>query len=436
VCPQLDANMSFVGSEDCLTLNVWTPSAAPAQPLPVLVFLHGGGNTQGSSSATSNGVYLYDGEHVAEKGDVVVVTLNYRLGVLGFFAHTSLDAESADQVSGNYGILDQIAALGWVKRNISAFGGDPARVLVFGESAGAVDTCVQVASPLSAGLFSAALMESGGCGAPTLAQTETQDQPLVQMAGCDPSGDVTSCLRALPAEDLVTRLPGVVSVSGLDKGVKYGPNVDGHVLVDTPLKTLLAGKHNRVPFIVGSNADETSRYVPAVPDATTYASLVHQEFGAALGDQILARYPASAFPSPRAAFVAVTTDARFVCPARTIARAARGAQAEPVRRYFFSHALDSTAAKSYGAWHGLELLWVFQHLDVAGYVPSAAEVGLSDAMIGYWSRFAAAGDPDGPGAIAWPAYDAATDATLELDDTIAGLDGVRTARCDFWDSLL
>ena len=355
---------------------------------------------------------------------------------MGFLAHPSLDAESDKKISGNYGIFDQIAALAWVQRNIAAFGGDPKRVLLFGESAGAVDTCVHLASPLSAGLFSAALMESGGCGDQPLATVEQDGAAAVDKAGCTAAADIPACLRALGGAALVQAAPGVVSVTGLETGIKYAPNVDGYLLADSPLNLILAGKHNHVPFVVGANSDETSKYAPAVADAQAYTDLLHTQFGTVLGDLVLQQYPAAGFATARKAYIAVTTDARFVCPSRKIARSVRAQQTQPAYRYFFTHALDAAPAlQPLGAWHGLELLWVFHHLDVGNYPASAAESALSDAMIGYWTRFAGAGDPNGAGAPNWPVYDATSDPALALDDTIAAITGVRTANCNFWDSL-
>jgi len=275
-CPPLDANHAVQGDEDCLTLNVWAPASTPAQPLPVLFFIHCGGNAQGASSAMAGTIAVYDPQHLVEHQPVVVVTINCRLGVLGFLTAAALDAESPQHVSGNYGILDQIAAPKWVQRNIGALGGDPSRVMVFGESAGAVDTCVQLTSPLSTGLFSSALMESGGCVAPTLATEETQDQAFLQAAGCSGAADVAACLRALSAADTVTKLPAMVSVTGLGSGPHYQPVVDGWVLTAAPLAVIAAGQHHAVPFTVGANSDETSRYAPMIPDQATYTNLIHQ----------------------------------------------------------------------------------------------------------------------------------------------------------------
>jgi len=432
-CPQLDDAGNPIGEEDCLTLNVWIPNAIDA-PRAVMVFLHGGGNTIGGSAKLSGTLPIYDGQWLAEKGDVVVVTVNYRLGALGFLALAALDDESAQKVSGNYGILDQIAALKWVKRNAAAFGGDPERVMLFGESAGAVDTCVHLASPLSAGLFQAALMESGGCGQPTLQQAEGEGQKVVDAAGCTTAADVLACLRALPAATLVKAAPGVVSVTGLDKGLKYGPNVDGWVLTGSPIDVIAESKHNHVPFVVGANSDETALYTPMVGDAIAYEDMIRTQFPA-IADQLLQLYPAASYPTPRKAFTAITTDGRFVCPSRHIARVARGAQKEPVYRYLFSHGLDSTPAGALGAWHGLEVLWIFNHMEVSDYKPSVSEKQLSDGMIGYWSRFAKSGNPSGSGVPEWPLFEEASDAHLVIDMPLHSGTNLRTVECDFWDSL-
>jgi para-nitrobenzyl esterase len=432
-CPQLDENMNPVGDEDCLTLNVWTPNSIDA-PRAVMVFIHGGGNVQGSSSELASGTAIYDGQSLAEKGDVVVVTLNYRLASLGFLALAELSAEADPKVSGNYGILDQIAALKWVKRNAAAFGGDPTRVMIFGESAGAVNTCVHVASPLSAGLFHAALMQSGGCAQPTLSQAEGEGTKVVSMAGCDGAADKPACLRAIPALTLIKMAPGVASVTGLDAGLKFGPNVDGYVLAGSPIEVISERKHNAVPFVIGANAEETARYTPMVASAMAYEDILRTLFPA-IADQLLQLYPAADFPTPRKALTAVTTDGRFVCPARRIARTIRDAQSEPVFRYFFTHGLDNSAAGALGAWHGLELTFIFNQLTIANYMPSSAERKLSTDMIGYWSRLAKAKNPNGMGAFEWPVYDTTTDTHLVLDNTITSGTLLRTTRCDFWDSI-
>ncbi|MGH2603178.1 MAG: carboxylesterase/lipase family protein, partial [Dehalococcoidia bacterium] len=348
ICPQLNAQREVVGDEDCLTLNVWTPAAPPAAPLPVMLFIHGGGNSQGAGSLP-----LYDGQRLAEQGDVVLVTLNYRLGPLGFLAHPTLDAESATGASGNYGILDQIAALRWVQRNIAAFGGDPSRVLIFGESGGAVDTCVLLASPLAAGLFQRALMESGACLGPGMQGAAASGPRFVAASPCAGVTDVPACLRGLDTAAVMAVLPPTVSVSG-GGGNQYGPVIDGHVLPDAPLRMIQAGTHNHVPFAIGANADETARDVPPIGSEEAYRAALERMLGPSLAPVVAAAYPPAEYGGPRQALVAATSDARFICTARTAARAVAANQSEPVYRYFFTQALRGPAA-AFGASHGLEL---------------------------------------------------------------------------------
>lgn len=425
VCPQLDDAGKPTGAEDCLSLNVWAPASAPAAPLPVLVFVHGGGNAQGAGSFP-----YYDGTVFASKGRAVVVTVNYRLSSLGWLAQPFLSAESRRGVSGNWGTFDQLAALRWVKRNVAAFGGDASRVLVFGESAGGVNVCTLVASPLARGLFERALVESGGCRQPILADVVSFGSEVTAKAGCASASDPAACLRALPPEAILLALPPVVTVAS-SSGQLWGPAVDGFVLRDTPEAAMSKGEHNRVPFAVGANADETASAVPAISTEADYRLAVAAQFGA-LAPLVLAQYPASAFPTPRKAFVAVTSDARFVCPSRRIARAAAKG-GSPTFRYFFSY----PASRLYGAVHGVELPFVFgSFAAIPGYTPDAEALALSDAMNGAWARFAAGGDPNGPGLPPWPAYDPARDATLVWDAPASAANGVRTAACDFWDSLM
>jgi para-nitrobenzyl esterase len=435
VCTQLAADGSVKGQEDCLTINVWTPDdAASDKPAPVLFYVHGGGNVQGSSGEMNAGVALFDGENLATVEHAVVVTFNYRVGPFGFLAHPGLSAENGEQASGNYGGLDQLFALGWVKDNIAAFGGDPARVLLFGESAGGLDTCILLATPRSKGLFSAALIESGGCAAQSRDTAESFGADFVTAAGCDAAADAIACLRELPAEAVELAIPSSANVAG--KQGPYQPSLDGYFLPKPPLEILKAGEHQHVPFVIGANENETATSVGELTEME-YGDLVALLFGP-LAQQVLVEYPVADYPSPRWAYIAVTSDAKFICPARTIARAARAAQSEPVYRYHFTHVLDNVGAagKAKGAFHGLELLFVFNHLDLAGYQPSQGEKDLAGAIGGYWTRLAAGGDPNGPGAPAWPVYDVAADSYLELATPPAAGEGVRSKKCDFWDDLL
>jgi para-nitrobenzyl esterase len=416
-CPQLLEDGSYSGDEDCLHLNVWAPSAASAAPRPVMVWIHGGGNSVGSAVKP-----IYDGRRLAEAGDVVVVTANYRVGQLGFLA---LGGDGA----GNYGLLDQIAALGWVRDNIAAFGGDPANVTIFGESAGARDVCSLVASPAAKGLFHRAIMESGSCkGLPSRATAEQTAATVAAAAGCA-AGDV-ACFRALPAETIVRA--NASEISSLSSGA-YQPMIDGVVQTAQPADVISAGGHAHVPFIVGANADETGNSAPPITTEAQYQQLVRMQLPMAIADMALQQYPASAFPTPRAAYVRLTTDARFVCPAREIARAADRGQTEPVHRYLFQY-----RASPLGAVHGLDVPYVFGTFEEvetpsgAPYTPTATDLALSAVIQGYWTRFARTGDP--AGAPAWPLYGAG-DPTLVFDTTTSTMDGIRTARCDFWQPL-
>jgi para-nitrobenzyl esterase len=431
-CLQMSPQGRMIGGEDCLTLNIWAPKEGTGRP--VLFFVHGGGNVQGGSAESVAGADLYDGEALSERAAAVVVTANYRLGALGFLAHPALAAER--KVSGNYGLLDQIAALAFVRRNIAAFGGDPDRVLLFGESAGALDTCALLTSPLARGLFQAALMESGGCAATPRAEAEAFGKMFASATGCAAAPDVPACLRGLSPETILKTYPYQADVAG--KPGPYGPHVDGEVLPEPPLEVIAAGRHHRVPLIVGANADETSRAVENLSEEyyrrAVYALVNGNK---AAGDQILAQYPVAEYGTPRKAYVALTSDVKFICPARTVARTALRGQHEPVYRYHFTTALKGDARLTpLGAWHGLELLFVFQHLTVAGYAPTPAESALAVAMAGYWGRLAERGDPNGPEAAAWPRYTAA-DPYLRLDSSaITAGQGVRTRQCDFWDRFL
>ena len=418
-CPQLEAG-AFVGDEDCLQLNVWAPAAAGAAR-PVLVWIHGGGNSVGTAVDP-----IYDGRRLAEAGDAVVVTVNYRLAQLGFLGHASFGAGAAAG-QGTFGLLDQIAALAWVRDNIAAVGGDPSNVTIFGESAGARDVCALVAAPGAAGTFHRAVMQSGACKfLPTRQAAEQKGAEVAAAVGCAGAADVPACLRALPAEALIRALPGDPSALASSP---YNPMIGGAVLPDQPEAVIRAGNHHRVPFAVGANADETGNAAPAIPTEAQYQALVRAQLPQPLADLALAQYPAAAYPTPRAAFVRLTTDLRFVCPSREIARAIDAAQAEPVYRYFFQY-----RASPLGAVHGLDVPYVFGTFGAVlvngqPYQPTATDLALSSAIQGYWTRFARGGDPGG--APAWPVY-GPTDPALVFDAALSTAAAIRQADCDFW----
>ena len=432
MCEQLDVNGHATGSEDCLYLNVWTPTGAkPGDKLPVLFFIHGGSNINGSASATVLGAQLYDGANLATAANAVVVTINYRLGPFGFYALPGLAAEDPNGSAGDYGILDQLKALEWVKANAAAFGGDPAHVLLFGESAGAIDTCAIYASPLGKGLFSAALMESGLCdGTPfdTLANREQWATSSLSQVGCDSASDPVACMRAVPASQIVE---GLKPVGGIAGGDNFGVTIDGYVVPKMPLDALKAGEQNHVPFLMGTNADEGALFVGNVPNASTYEADVHFFFGQAAGDKVLQEYPATDYPSPKAAEIQVITDVAFTCPTRRALDAASQSQTEPVRRYFFTHVTSGTIQPT----HGVELFYLFDHAKDVGITPTAGEQKIVTAMQQGWKNLASTGDPNGTGVPQWAPYTDAVRQTLVFDDPITTQVGVRESKCDFWDAL-
>lgn len=416
-CPQLDADGAFLGAEDCLHLNVWAPASAPATPRPVMVWIHGGGNSAGSASDP-----LYDGQILAETGDVVVVTLNYRLAQLGYLADASLEVDGS---VGNYGTRDQVLALTWVKDNIAAFGGDPDNVTIFGESAGGRNVCTLLAVPAAAGLFHRAIVQSGACKfLDTRADAQATADDVVAALGC--TGDRAACLRGATAEALIRA--NAAAVGTLSESV-YGTTIDGVVLTEQPEAAIRGGRHHAVPFMVGANADETAAQVPPNLTATQYESLVRSQFGP-LADRVLAQYPLAAYPSPRAAYARLSTDSRFVCPSREIAVAVDSGQTAPVYRYFMTY-----RATPFGAIHGIDIPFVFGTFgaitNASGqpYQPTAADLALADVMRGAWTRFARTGDPGGTPA--WPVYGAGDPVMIFENPTVVGA-APRAADCDFW----
>lgn len=420
-CPQLEsADGPVIGNEDCLHLNVWTP-AADDSARPVMVFIHGGGNALGSASDP-----FYDGADLADAGGQVVVTFNYRLGALGWLTDPNLPAV-------NLGLRDQIAALQWVRDNVAAFGGDPARVTVFGESAGAVNTCTLLGAPEAAGLFARAIIQSGACNHRTAAvYAEDMSVPFVQSSGCGDVEEPLECLRDLPVESVVALEPtGYPSVGGLG-GQGWGPSIDPDTLPMQTLDAMEAGVHNDVPLIIGANAEETWNSVPQVLTEAAYLALVTAAFGPTSG-AVLLEYPVADYASARDAYVALSSDLKFVCTARRSLRAAALGRS-PVYRYHFAHDDYFAPGGETGAFHGLELVYIFGNFDQVfpgiRYPTTPADEQMRDTMQGLWSSFAAGALRSEP---AWPEYDARTDSYLQLEAPVSAGEGVRTSQCDFWE---
>jgi para-nitrobenzyl esterase len=442
-CPQIpqsqtmpfDPMAPMQGQEDCLTLNVWRPANVPAgTTLPIMVFIHGGGNVVGSAGETSpSGMRTYDASRLASRGNVVVVTLQYRIGPLGWLAHPALEAEPGGSL--NLAMLDQIAALRWVQRNAGAFRGDPARVMVFGESAGAVNTCALVASPLAAGLFSRAAIESGSClSTQTTEVARAQGARFATATQCAAAPDPARCMRDLSVDAVLRALPAPVTISGLDAAMtaRWGPVVAGPTLPERPYDAMLAGRQNRVPLIVGHNSEEVGLTVPSIPTEAAYRQALTNLGGAMLAQSVLAAYPVARYGTPRNALVQALTDARFGCQARAAARAhLRGGAA--VWRYLFAQPYESGSPtlRALGAWHGVELAYVFQNIGRAP-MPAANDLTVERAVLGYWTRFAATGNPGA--ADAWPPYGAG-EPLLRIEPMERVERGWRNAECDGWDRI-
>ena len=401
-------------SEDCLTLNVWTPAHSAAERLPVMVWLHGGAFTIGSGSQR-------DGTLLARRG-VVVVGVNYRLGALGFLAHPALSKESQQNVSGNYGLLDQIAALRWVRDNISAFGGDPDNVTLIGQSAGSTSIGVMLVSPLARDLFDRVIMES--LGGSFFGPKQRLREPFYGMASAEADGAAgvpdIAAFRALPADEVLKRLPSAPTIV---RGVHYYPVIDGYVLPDEPDTLLGERRVTRVPVLIGHNADEGMFWASDAPKTLAeYHEYIRAWLPPEMFDATLARYPATTDDEARAAALKLTGDYRIGAPTTIVAR--KLATLTPVYMYRFTRVSPSSRAMWGGAAHGTEVPYVFGSVgDPARF--EAADRALSDTIAAAWVRFAKTGDPNGAGVPRWPKYRSGTGRLMEFGDSVrvgAGMD--------------
>jgi para-nitrobenzyl esterase len=392
-------------SEDCLYLDVWVPDWPVKHSLPVMVWLHGGSNTFGSGSQP-----MYEGASLARRG-VLLVTLNYRLGVMGFFSHPELTAESPHHSSGNYGLLDQLAALQWVRQNISQFGGDPNNVTLFGESAGASDSARLLSSPLAAGLFQRVISESGAAFDPgqTLAQAEAFGIAV---------GPELLELRALSAAD--------VEALVIKAKEHVPPNfttstVDGWVLPKSPQQALLTGSIQKVDLLIGVNGREFSAFrvaaaaaskaAPASGNAVQAGGLKRfsdaaQPYFGIWTKPVIATYFARILLNKDAGFDAAATDLLAACPIGAIASLAHASGAH-VFAYRFDRSIPANGKSELGAFHGLEVPYVFGTLRSPEWLwlpTTADDARLSDLLQTYWTNFAKAGNPNAAGLPTWPAW--------------------------------
>jgi para-nitrobenzyl esterase len=382
-------------SEDCLYLNVWTPAQTGNDKLPVIVWIHGGGFSGGSGT-----VPLYDGEAMARKG-VVFVTINYRVGIFGFLAHPDLSAEAENRVSGNYGILDQIAALQWVRNNITAFGGDADRITIAGQSAGAMSVNMLVVSPLAKGLFAGAIAQSGGMFGSDL--TLGQTLPEAEASGkqlTDRLGVSIDALRALPADSLL-----------MIRG-RYAITVD-NVVIPPVRETFAQGKQNDVPLISGWNADDGVMFgPPATPEQ--FKQMIKMRYGAN-AEQFLDVFPANT-DEEAAQSQKLTSSLTFGW--NNYAWAKRQTETGKASAYLYYFKRVPPGEPNYGAFHSAEFGYALHTLSKWDRPFTDTDYRLEDVMSSYWVNFAATGNPNGEGLPAWPAFTNDAPAIIELGDEV------------------
>ncbi len=445
-CSQASSRGSTASmNEDCLYLNVWSPQPPPTDA-PVMVWFHGGANMSGSTRdlVPTTEQLWFDGQFFAARHGIVVVTTNYRLGPLGFFAHPDLPDEGSPL--GNQGLRDQIAAMQWVRDNIAQFGGDPNNVTIFGESAGASDVCYHVASPLSRGLFHRAISQSGGCtvvsglGGRMAEDAASHIASFTEAVGCSDAADQLACLREKSAEEILTGAADAGSSLGTALGTTnmFGIVVDGDggFLPERSAVLFERGEVAQVPLMLGSNTDEGRLFVlgaEPLEDEAAYMLELESRYGEHAA-AVAAQYPASDFDGDYdAALARAVGDQIIVCSSHDAARHAARAGL-PVFMYNFN-VVWAIAGGILGVSHAGEISHVFGNpLD-----PTEESQMVSDAMNAYWARFAATGDPNGPDAPAvWPAFGPdpdVNDRRLQLDPNWEVLEDFRVEECALWRSL-
>jgi para-nitrobenzyl esterase len=434
-CPQPKQKDSGKFSEDCLYLNVWTPAKKANERLPVMVWIHGGGFNFGSTSLPE-----YDGLNLSKRG-VVVVTVNYRLGPLGFLVHPLLSKESPHGVSGNYGLLDQIAALKWVKKNISAFGGDPNCVTIFGQSAGSRSVALLMISPLSKGLFHRAIAQSGGpiIGSEYLnpvfngdmANVSKMGEKLASILGCDKDKDVLASMRAKSAQEIIKAADCKTGL--FDEGLLFAPVFDKYVLPENPDTAYRNGLQHDVPIITGSTLNEGNIYFLSETEPLTmekYISFFTKRFGNNR-DEAFKLFPAFSDKEALQAIDKIVTVGANAYPARLVARCMEKKKSKAYV-YRFTRRPNTELAKKIAVHHGVDLAYMFGNMKKSdGYVD--IDFKLSDKMMNYWVNFAKIGNPNGKGLFYWTPYNSKSEINIEFAEKIRSNKHLYKKECNFMD---
>ncbi len=435
-------------SEDCLTLNVWTNAAAKGERRPVMVWFHLGAFMFGSSANTATkDKLMFDGSGLAKLG-VVVVTVNYRLGRLGFLAHPLLTAESGHGASGNYGFMDQVAALRWVRDNIDEFGGDPENVTIFGVSAGSASCSMHMASPLSKGLFHRAIGSSGAFMGPTSPDSGLFDR-LLDLSSAEQRGvqvsdgldaDTLEAMRARPAEAVMSveipMEPGRWYMEALGGYLGEGaadtnyPIVDGYALPDCPAAIFRAGQHNDVPLLTGSTLDDCSG-LPSIKSLSEYEAYIRADMNG-LADAALRAYPANDDRTAARSSGDLLADRVFGWQNWTWANLAVRHGTKPVFYYDWSYAPPIPEGRylesGFGPVHGAEMPYIFRNLAAYDWEWTAQDETMLDLASRYWINFAKAGDPNGDGLPQWPQFSGSNGPAMRIGDTVAPNEPLRRER--------
>lgn len=416
-------------SEDSLSLNIWRSAAPGAEAMPVLVYIPGGGFQTGSGALP-----LYDGEALAERGGIITVTVNYRLGVFGFLAHPDLAANAGDDASANFGILDQIAALEWVRDNIAAFGGDPERVTIAGESAGGENVCILGATPLAEGLIDGIIGGSGACMG-TTGDTDDGDQFDTRQAAEEAGRRLSEKLGGASIEEMRAMPVDRIRDAAAEYAGHWRPHIDGRVLVSSPAEIYAAGEQHDVPLLVGSNADEASLVLAAPPELSTdeYESSARATYGA-LADRYLELYPGESPEQALESTLRAQTDSVMTRAMLRWARLQTETGEADAYLYFFSHTPPEPGLEKYGAYHGAEVGYAYDNLPAVGDLDvGPADRRLRDEMSTAWLAFVHRGVPHAPGVPSWDSVEQSPDEVMEFS-TAGGAMGERprAEAVDFW----